>query len=65
MIHKGYYRDAHLHALKDLPGLGMSDGDIKVNFNKPGGGTGRLRACDDCANAMKTVRAASCGASGR
>jgi len=43
----------------------MSDGDIKVNFNKPGGGTGRLRACDDCANAMKTVRAASCGASGR
>jgi len=34
----------------------MSDGDIKVNFNKPGGGTGRLRACDDCANAMKTVR---------
>jgi len=26
---KGYYRDAHFHALRDLPGLGMNDGDWK------------------------------------
>lgn len=25
VIHKGYYRDAELQALKDLPNLGMSD----------------------------------------
>ena len=25
VIHKGYYRDAHLHALRCLPRLGMSD----------------------------------------
>jgi hypothetical protein len=29
VIHKGYYRDAHFHALRDLPGLGMNDGDWK------------------------------------
>jgi len=29
VIHKGYYRDAHLHALRDLPALGMNDGDAK------------------------------------
>src|SRR6266478_6554854 len=29
VIHKGYYRDAHFHALRDLPGLGMTDGDWK------------------------------------
>lgn len=29
MIHKGYYRDAHLHALRDLPGPGMHGGDTK------------------------------------
>jgi hypothetical protein len=29
VIHKGYYRDAHLHALRNLPGLGMNDGDAK------------------------------------
>jgi ribosome-binding protein aMBF1 (putative translation factor) len=36
---------------------GQANARRRVNFNKPGGGTGRLRACDDCANAMKTVRA--------
>jgi hypothetical protein len=25
VIHKGYYRDAELHALKNLPNLGLSD----------------------------------------
>jgi hypothetical protein len=29
VIHKGYYRDVYLHALRDLPGLGMNDGDAK------------------------------------
>jgi hypothetical protein len=29
VIHKGYYRDAHLHALRTLPGLAMNDGDAK------------------------------------
>ena len=27
MIHKGYYRDALLLALRHLPALGMNDGD--------------------------------------
>jgi hypothetical protein len=29
VIYKGYYRDAHLHALRNLPRLGMNDGDSK------------------------------------
>jgi hypothetical protein len=29
VIYKGYYRDVHLHALRNLPGLGMNDGDAK------------------------------------
>ena len=29
VIHKGYYRDAELHALKDLPDLAMSDKEKK------------------------------------
>ena len=29
VIYKGYCRDAHLHALRNLPGLGMSDRDVK------------------------------------
>jgi hypothetical protein len=29
VIHKGYYRDAHLHALRNLPRLGMNDRDAK------------------------------------
>jgi len=29
VIHKGYYRDVHLHALRNLPGLGVNDGDAK------------------------------------
>jgi hypothetical protein len=29
VIHKGYYRDVHLHALRDLPALGMNNGDAK------------------------------------
>ena len=29
VIHKGYYRDAELHALKDLPDLGISDKENK------------------------------------
>ena len=29
VIHKGYYRDAHLHALRCLPRLGMSDVEAK------------------------------------
>lgn len=29
IVYKGYYRDAHLYALKDLPRLGMNDGDAK------------------------------------
>jgi hypothetical protein len=29
VIHKGYYRDAYLHALRDLPGFEMKDGDAK------------------------------------
>ena len=29
MIHKNYYRDTHLHALRDLPALGMNAGDTK------------------------------------
>ena len=30
VIHKGYYRDAELHALKDLPDLGLSDKEKKI-----------------------------------
>ena len=30
VIHKGYYRDAELHALKDLPDLGMADKEKKT-----------------------------------
>ena len=30
VIHKGYYRDAELHALKDLPDLGMADKEKKI-----------------------------------
>lgn len=29
VIYKGYYRDAHLHALRHLPELGMNDGDAQ------------------------------------
>jgi hypothetical protein len=29
VIHKGYYRDVHLHALRNLLGLGMNEGDAK------------------------------------
>jgi hypothetical protein len=29
VIHKGYYRDVCLHALRDLPGLRVKDREVK------------------------------------
>jgi hypothetical protein len=53
VIHKGYYRDAHLHALKDLPGLGMSDGVIKslgrFHPDRVGGYHTLMTRCNACA----------------
>ena len=34
VIHKGYYRDAELHALKDLPDLGMSGDKEKKGLGR-------------------------------
>ena len=29
VVHKGYYRDVHLHALKDLSDIGLTDGQCR------------------------------------